>query len=1216
MRMNPRLLELAKDERVAILLTVGLGLAGGALTVVQAALLTRVIASVFLQGQDLAAVSRLLAGLLLVMALRAGTAWGAEISGNASAVRIKASLRSRLFAHLLALGPAWVQNNQDEADQPSENHRTGELISVAVEGIEALDAYFSQYLPQIALAALVPLTFLLFVFPIDFLSGLILLLTAPLIPVFMILIGNLAQALTRRQWQTLNRMSAYFLDVLQGLTTLKMLGRSRAQARVLAEVSERFREKTMSVLRVTFLSALVLELVSTLSTAVVAVTVGLRLLYGYIPFEEAFFVLLLAPEFYLPLRMLGTRFHAGMAGVEAARKIFAVLSLAPQAEPAEARPASELREFQRLSFDRVSFAYPDGREALREVSFELRRGERVALVGPSGAGKSTIASLLLRFLEPTAGAILVNGRPLNEIPASEWRSLVAWVPQKPYLFTGTVAENIGLGRPGASQAEIERAARLANAHQFIQSLPDGYQTRLGERAARLSGGQAQRIALARAFLKDAPVLLLDEASANLDPANEAAVQESLARLMQGRTVLAIAHRLGTAAASDRILVLEQGRIVQAGRHDELQRAGLYGRLLAAYQEIDGGRSDVKTAAATAETGSASRQLLRSSASLPKEAGGGPGAERTRGKKAASGGSTLLRLLSLLRHDKSWVALSALLGFATIASSIGLLTTSAYIISAAALRPSIAVLNVPIVGVRFFGIARGLSRYLERYVTHQTTFRLLARLRVWFYEALEPLAPARLMEHHSGDLLARILGDVETLENFFVRVVAPPLSAILTAAAAGVFLGLYDASLAAALLALLAAAGLGVPFLARRLSLQPGQALVRQRAALSASLVDGIQGMPELLAYNLGPQQLDRVEAAGRSLAAAQRRMAGVSGLQSGLMSLLTGLGAWVVLRLAIPLVNGGQIQGVHLAVVTLAAMTAFEAVSPLPLAAQVLESSLEAARRLFDVVDAEPAVLEAEHALPLPERFDLRIENCTFSYPGNGGQPAVKDLSLWLPQGKRLAVVGPSGAGKSTLVNLLLRFWEAPQGSIFLQGRDLSEYNSDELRQRVGVITQNTYLFNAPVSDNLLLARPGARQEELEEAARQAEIHDFICSLPQGYATWIGEQGLRLSGGERQRVAIARALLKDAPLLILDEATANLDAITEQRVLRTVLVSSAGRSLLLITHRLVGLEAMDEILVMDDGCVVERGTHARLLAAGGLYRRLWDLQRESLDDRE
>lgn len=1212
MRIHPRLLELAKDERVTILLTVGLGLANGALTVVQAALLTRVIASVFLQGQDLAAVSRLMAGLLLVMALRAGAAWGSEISGNASAVRIKASLRSRLFAHLLALGPAYIQSNQDEAGQPSENHRTGELISVAVEGIEALDAYFSQYLPQIALAALVPLTFLLFVFPIDFLSGLILLLTAPLIPVFMILIGNIAQALTRRQWQTLNRMSAYFLDVLQGLTTLKMLGRSRAQARVLAEVSERFREKTMSVLRVTFLSALVLELVSTLSTAVVAVTVGLRLLYGYIPFEEAFFVLLLAPEFYLPLRMLGTRFHAGMSGVEAARKIFAVLELAPQAGPAEAQPGPELRQFERLTFDKVSFAYPDGREALREVSFELGRGERVALVGPSGAGKSTIASLLLRFLEPTAGSIQVDGRPLNEIPAREWRSLVAWVPQKPYLFTGTVAENIGLGKPGAGQAEIEQAARLANAHEFIQSLPDGYQTRLGERGARLSGGQAQRIALARAFLKDAPVLLLDEASANLDPANEAAVQESLARLMQGRTVLAIAHRLGTAAASDHILVLEQGRIVQAGRHEELQRSGLYGRLLAAYQELDGGREEA-IAAATATTGSASRPLYRSGATLPNRNASSPGAASVRQKGAASGSSTLLRLLSLLRRDKTWVALSALLGFATIGSSIGLLTTSAYVISAAALHPSIAVLNVPIVGVRFFGITRGLSRYLERYVTHQTTFRLLARLRVWFYEALEPLAPARLMEHHSGDLLARILGDVETLENFFVRAVAPPLSAILTAAAAGVFLGLYDASLAAALLALLAAAGLGVPLLARRLSLRPGQALVRQRAALSASLVDGIQGMPELLAYNLGPQQLDRVDSAGRGLAAAQRRMARVSGLQSGLMSLLTGLGTWVVLALAIPLVNSGQVQGVHLAVVTLAAMTAFEAVSPLPLAAQVLESSLEAARRLFEVVDAEPAVVEAEQALPLPERFDLRFENCTFSYPGNGGQPAVKDLSFWLPQGKRLAVVGPSGAGKSTLVNLLLRFWEAPRGSILLDGRDLGEYNSDELRQRVGVITQNTYLFSAPVSDNLLLARPGARQEKLEGAARQAEVHDFICSLPQGYATWIGEQGLRLSGGERQRVAIARALLKDAPLLILDEATANLDAITEQRVLRTVLENSAGRSLLLITHRLVGLEAMDEIIVMEAGCVVERGTHAELLAAGGLYRRLWDLQRESLE---
>jgi thiol reductant ABC exporter CydD subunit len=586
MKLDRRLLRRAHAVRGPLLLAVALGAAGGIVMVVQAYLLSRVVSRVLLDGQVLGGVLSLLAAFLGLSLLRAGLVWLAEAAADRVANRVKYDLRARLAAHLLALGPAYARGE-----------RTGELANTAVEGIEALDAYFRQYLPQLALAALVPLTVLLFVFPLDWVSGLVLLLTAPLIPVFMILIGSLAESLTRRQWTSLSRMSAHFLDVLQGLTTLKLFGRSREQFRIIAQISEQFRDATMGVLRVTFLSALVLEMVATISTAVVAVQIGLRLLYGGLSFQQGFFVLLLAPEFYLPLRMLGSRFHAGMQGIAAAQRIFEVLEtpVSDGLDLASEPSAAPVGEVQResaspppvrfdLRFSDVHYAYDGGqRPALDGLSFDLLHGESVALVGPSGAGKSTVAYLLLRFIEPDRGAITVGGRPLRSLPAAAWREQVAWVPQNPYLFHGTVAENIRLARPDASLDEVARAARQASADGFIEALPQGYDTLVGERGARLSGGEAQRIALARAFLKDAPLLILDEATANLDPEIEALVQEAMASLLSGRTALIIAHRLSTVYRASRIVVLDRGRLAEEGTHAVLMRQdGLYRQLVGAY----------------------------------------------------------------------------------------------------------------------------------------------------------------------------------------------------------------------------------------------------------------------------------------------------------------------------------------------------------------------------------------------------------------------------------------------------------------------------------------------------------------------------------------------------------------------------------------------------------------------------------------------------------
>ncbi len=578
----------------------------------------------------------------------------------------------------------------------------------------------------------------------------------------------------------------------------------------------------------------------------------------------------------------------------------------------------------------------------------------------------------------------------------------------------------------------------------------------------------------------------------------------------------------------------------------------------------------------------------------------------------AGGSRLVgRLLALTIPFVGRMALAVLLGAATIASGIGLMATAAYIISAAALRPSIADLQVAIVGVRFFGISRGVMRYLERYVSHDVTFRLLAQIRVRFYRALEPLAPARLLQYRSGDLLSRVLTDTETLEHFFLRGIAPPVVALVVALLAAGLVGSFDVRMALTLLAFILLAGLGVPLLLQALGRGTGQRLVHVRAELNAALVDGIQGVADLLSFGGERRYLETVGDLGHELRDLQSRMTRIGALDSALTGLLMNLATLAVLIVAIPLVIGGEVSGVFLASLALAAMASFEAVLPLPNALQHLETSLTAAQRLFEVIDTEPAAPDPEMPASCPGDCGLQAENVSFAYEPCA-TPALDGISFELPSGGIVALVGPSGAGKTTLLYLLLRFWQPQKGRILLGGQELQTYGEEDLRQLIGVVSQHTYLFNATVRENLLLARPTASDEEMIRAAQAARIHQFIESLPAGYDTWIGEQGLRLSGGERQRLAIARAVLKDAPILLLDEPTANLDALTERAVMEALRTLMVGRTALIVTHRLVGLETADSILVLQSGRIVQRGRHDELLQDEGPYRRMWALQAQML----
>lgn len=561
----------AKIARKSLTSAIVFGSLNGLLLVPEAWLLARSVMAVVFGHETLGRVAPFLWAIAGLVLLRAILSHAATVAAVAASVCVKTEVRQALHTKIGRLGPGLP-----------DGLRTGDLANLLVEGVDALDNYYATYLPQMAVAAFLPFALLAFVFRADWVSGIILLIGAPLIPIFMIIIGRGTERLNQTQWRQLALMSAHFFDVVEGLSTLKLFGASRDAATLIGRMSDEYRQSTMRVLRVAFLSSLVLEFFTTLGVAMIAVFVGFRLYYGQLQFLPSFFVLLLAPEFFRPLRAMGTQYHARMEAIAAAERIVELLER-PEPEVPGAAPAPPAVGCIRL--EGVSFAYEAGRPALRRIDMTLAPGERVALVGPSGSGKSTVARLLLGLAQPKTGRVMLNGRDLRDIAPGSWFERVSWMPQRPTLFAGTIAENIRLGAPDAPIEAVIRAAQAAAADSFIRRLPQGYATTIGERGQGLSGGEIRRVALARAMLKPADLLVLDEAEASVDRETACLIYDAIGRLDRKTTVLQIVHRLESAETADRILLLRDGCIVEEGTPTSLcSTGGDYAAMRALYNE--------------------------------------------------------------------------------------------------------------------------------------------------------------------------------------------------------------------------------------------------------------------------------------------------------------------------------------------------------------------------------------------------------------------------------------------------------------------------------------------------------------------------------------------------------------------------------------------------------------------------------------------------------
>ncbi|MBK6041535.1 thiol reductant ABC exporter subunit CydD [Streptomyces sp. MBT55] len=1170
--IDPRLLHHARATRLFLASVVALGLVGALLVIAQAMLIAEIVVGGFEDGLT---VTELRAPLLLLAAVaigRALVAWLTELAAHRASAAVKSELRGRLLERATRLGPDWLSGQ-----------RTGSLVALATRGIDALDDYFARYLPQLGLAVVVPVAVLARIVTEDWVSAAIIVVTLPLIPLFMILIGWATQSRMDRQWQLLSRLSGHFLDVVAGLPTLKVFGRAKAQAESIRTITSDYRRATLRTLRIAFLSSFALELLATLSVALVAVTIGMRLVHGELDLYTGLVVLILAPEAYLPIRQVGAQYHAAAEGLSAAEEIFAVLETEPRASGTEDAPDTLRLELADVTVRHEGRAEP----SLDAASLTVEPGETVALVGPSGVGKSTLLNVILGFARPDEGHVRVGGRDLADLDPERWRSRIAWVPQRPHLFAGTIAENVRLARPDADDEAVVAALRDAGAYDFVAALPDGMLTALGEDGAGLSAGQRQRIALARAFLADRPLLLLDEPTASLDGESEAGIVDAVRRLAAGRTVLLVVHRPALLAVADRVVALEPRTDVRREAYGEPAR-GLDAPGPAVPEPLAGG--ELPTA-------------------RPMESLGSPASAGTRP------GRVLARVRASAGDRRGQLALALLLGSLAVGSAVGLMAVSGWLISRASEEPPVMYLMMAVTATRAFGIGRAVFRYAERLVSHDAVLKLLASLRVAVYQGLERIAPAGLRTTRRGDLLSRLVADVDALQDYWLRWLLPASTAVVVGTAAAGFTGwlLPEAGVILAIGLLLA--GVGVPLVSGACARRTERQLAPARATLATRVTDLLGGTAELTVAGALPARQEQLRSADTLLTRIASRAAAATALGGGLSALVCGLTVVAAAAVGVPAVNDGRLSGVALAVVVLTPLAAFEAVAGLPLAVQYRQRVARSAERVFEVLDAPVPVQEPRTPAEEPgSPFPLEARGLSARYPG-AGHDALASLDLTLTPGRRIAVVGPSGSGKTTLAQVLLRFLDASSGTYRLGGVEASALESDTVRRSVGLCAQDAHVFDSTIRENLRLARPGATDDDLRDALSRARLLDWVRALPEGLDTAVGEHGARLSGGQRQRLALARALLADFPVLVLDEPAEHLDLPTADALTADLLAATRGRATVLITHRLTGLEAVDEVLVLDAGRVVQRGPYAELAAEEGPLRRMLERERETVGSR-
>lgn len=1147
--LDPRLVRLLPDLRSGMAVLGVASALGTAATIVQAVALARLVTAVFVHHAGPSRVGGDLLAVAVSMGLKSLTAAVAEWAAQRTSRRARVALRRRLVDAVGRLGPAWLAG----ADR-------GALSSTAGAGIETLDGYLTRALPALIAAGVTPPLVLVAIGVADWESLLILAVTLPLVPLFLVLVGVTTKRHMDRQWATLAALSGQFLDLLQGLTTLKVYGRSRAQVDAVRAGTERYRRHTLATLRVAFLSGLVLDLLATLSVALVAVTIGLRLDHGHVGLEAAMVVLLLAPEVFAPLRAVGTQHHAteeARAVVDATMAVLDAADALDRAAPVPmATPAGVLR-----ALHGVSVTYP-GRDlpALYGADLDLTGPGLVAVVGPSGAGKSTLLGVLLGQVAPT------SGRAAGAVIPDD----VAWVPQRPRLTQETVAAEVRLGDPTLNDRALGEVLDLC-------ATPPAA-TALGEDGSSISAGQRRRVAVARAIARArrataggrTPLVLLDEPTEDLDAATDAVLARVIDTLALTACVVTATHDRRLEKRAGRVLRMIDGCIAS----DTLQMRAVNGRDFCPVTALAGA-------------------LAPDPAPAP---GGHPG-EAGKVSAAATGttatGWRHARLRSALKDApgaRKWLGLACLFGGLGGVSGLALTATSVWLICRAAQHPNVQALGIAVVGVRTFALARAGLRYLERLAAHDGALRLLAEIRGRVFAALEPLAPAGLGQMRRGDLLRRFTSDVDGAQEALVRAIVPLAGAATTALAATVVVAAIAPAAGAVLAAGLLVGGAAVPWLAARAT--PDGTAAAAAAGRRDTLVNGLlDGLDELAAYGAVPGRVDAIAAADLDAQRDAARAGRVGALAVGAGGLTAAATVTAVVAASVAAITAGRTAGLLLGVAAVTALVAFDAIATLPSAYAAMGRCVAGLRRVEAVLASAVPMPEPRRSTGSPTPVRLVTADSITLRPAAGCAPVLTGATLDMAAGERVAVVGPSGSGKSTLLAAVLRLLPTEVHPVTLTGTDgvavaVANLQAAQLPPLVAGSLQGDHVFATSLRDNLRLVAPTASDAELDAVAARVGLLGWVRDLPEGWSTPAGADGADLSGGQRQRLLLARALLAAPEVLVLDEPTAHLDAATEAAVMADLLRSTAGRTVLLSTHRAGVLAGVDWVLTVDGGRLV------------------------------
>ena len=1190
MHLEPRLWRFTDGLRGRIAGATGLGVLAAGFGVARLALLGWLIGQVF-AGAALADLVWPILAIAGVMILRGAFEYWRAMVAHKTAAMVQKRLRRNLFDRIADLGPAYVGRQ-----------RSGAITLSLIEGVEQLETYFGQYLPQLLVSILTPIFILAFVAFIDFPVAITLFAFAMAALLLPSLWHKLDVRRSKSRQVAYAEFAAEFLDSIQGLATLKAFGQSRARSDYLATKARDLFRRTMWVLGTSALARGITDCSIALGAAAALTLGAARVGAGDMTLTELLIILMMGVEIFRPMRDLRSVMHQGMVGMSAAQGIYRIMDAEAEVNDADAgKTAPADPDAPAIAFEDVAFRYPGARRPAHQgLTFAVAPGERVGLVGPSGAGKSSVVRLLLRFFDPDDGRVTLAGRDLREMSFADIRSEIAVVNQDAFLFHGTVGENILMGRPDADQAALVDAAKAANIHDFIAGLPQGYDTVVGEKGVKLSGGQRQRVAIARALLRDAPILVLDEALSAVDAENEAVIQEALDRLMQNRTTLVLAHRLSSVIDCDRIVVLEDGVVAETGDHATLMANG--GPYAALMQE-----QARESAAAERIDGAAARAEGAPAETLDATPGGAKQME-TEGVIKAEGLNwyeVVTALMGVIMPWKGRLTLTFLFGVTRVLAFIGVGVASAMIVYSLKTGQDYGGY---LVWLWVLAPLSGILHWFESWIAHDMAFRLLAEMRVDAFRKLDALAPAYLVRRRTGDLMNLATHDIELIEYFFAHTVAPAFVAILAPTAVLFVLAGESPWIAIALTPFLLAVGLS-PFLMRKRVDRLGSKAREAAGELGAYAVDSVQGLGEIVAFQDETRRAEGFDRLADRHIGLRLPFFGELTFQNSLLEVFTGLGGLAVAATGAALAGAGAVEAATLPLLTLLAMAAFLPVSEIAQIGRQLADTLGATRRYYALENEPIPVVDGPGADDV-ENAGIALEDVTFAYPGQARQ-ALDRVSFDIPAGETVALVGASGAGKTTTAQMLMRFWDPDQGRIRLGGVDLKDFALDDLRRRIALVAQDTYLFNDTLRANVLIAKPEASEDELAAAIEHAALAPLIRTLPDGLDALVGERGASLSGGQRQRVAIARAFLKDAPILILDEATSHLDAVNEAAVRKALDALKAERTTIVIAHRLSTIRDADKIVVLDEGRLMEAGDHATLMAKGGLYASLVSRQLSS-----